>query len=141
MTGMTTVFIATGNAHKVEEIRSVLGGSGRVFLSQQDASVRLEPEETGSTFRENARIKSLTWATFLAMEVCHLGAQWVLADDSGLEVDALRARPEFTRPVLLRWTRVERATHPTPKTMPSSCACWPRSPRSAGRPGSGVRWP
>ena len=38
---MTTVFIATGNAHKVEEIRSVLGGSGRVFLSQRDASVRL----------------------------------------------------------------------------------------------------
>ena len=93
MTGMTTVFIATGNAHKVEDSRSVLGRSGRVFLSQQDASVRLEPEETGSTFRENARIKSLTWATFLAMEVCHLGAQWVLADDSGLEVDALEGAP------------------------------------------------
>jgi XTP/dITP diphosphohydrolase len=90
---MTTVFIATGNAHKVEEIRGILGGPDRMFLSQGDASVRLEPEETGSTFRENARIKALTWATYLAMEVCHLGAGWVLADDSGLEVDALDGAP------------------------------------------------
>jgi XTP/dITP diphosphohydrolase len=64
-----------------------------MFLSQGDASVRLEPEETGSTFRENARIKALIWATYLAMEVCHLGAGWVLADDSGLEVDALDGAP------------------------------------------------
>lgn len=90
---MTTLFIATGNAHKVEEIRGVLGGSDRLFLSQRDATVRLEPEETGATFRENARIKSLTWATYLAMEVCNLGVQWVLADDSGLEVDALGGAP------------------------------------------------
>ena len=90
---MTTVFIATGNAHKVEEIRGILGAPDRMFLSQGDASVRLEPEETGSTFRENARIKALTWATYLAMEVCHLGARWVLADDSGLEVDALDGAP------------------------------------------------
>ena len=60
---MTTVFIATGNAHKVEEIRGILGGQDRVFLSQGDAPVRLEPDETGATFRENARIKALTWAT------------------------------------------------------------------------------
>lgn len=93
MVAMTTLFIATGNPHKVEEIRAVLAGHGRVFLSQQDAQVRLEPEETGATFRENARIKALTWATFLAMEVCHLGVGWVLADDSGLEVDALDGAP------------------------------------------------
>ncbi len=90
---MTTVFIATGNAHKFEEIRAVLGGIDRVFLSQRDAPVRLEPDETGSTFRENARIKALTWATYLAVDVCNLGAQWVLADDSGLEVDALNGAP------------------------------------------------
>ncbi|MFM7556938.1 MAG: non-canonical purine NTP pyrophosphatase, partial [Verrucomicrobiota bacterium] len=86
---MTTLFIATGNAHKVEEIRAVLAAPGRVFLWQPDAQVRLEPEETGATFAENARIKALTWATYLAMEVCNLGVGWVLADDSGLEVDAL----------------------------------------------------
>ena len=39
--GMTTVFIATGNAHKVEEIRAVLGSPERIFLSQCDAPVRL----------------------------------------------------------------------------------------------------
>ncbi len=90
---MTTVFIATGNAHKVEEIRAVLGSPERIFLSQRDAPVRLEPEETGSTFGENARIKALTWATYLAVDVCNLGVQWVLADDSGLEVDALNGAP------------------------------------------------
>ena len=93
MGSMTTVFIATGNAHKVEEIRAVLGGPGRIFLCQQDAPVRLEPEENGSTFRENARIKALTWATYLAIDLCNMGVQWVLADDSGLEVDALNGAP------------------------------------------------
>ncbi|MBM3850936.1 MAG: non-canonical purine NTP pyrophosphatase [Verrucomicrobia bacterium] len=90
---VTTLFIATGNAHKVEEIRAVLAAPGRVFLWQPDAQVRLEPEETGATFAENARIKALTWATYLAMEVCNLGVGWVLADDSGLEVDALGGAP------------------------------------------------
>ena len=90
---MTTLFIATGNAHKVEEIRAVLAAPGRVFLSQPDAQVRLEPEETGATFVDNARIKALTWATYLAIDVCHLGVGWVLADDSGLEVDALDGAP------------------------------------------------
>jgi XTP/dITP diphosphohydrolase len=89
---MTTLFIATGNAHKVEEIRQVLGGSVTV-LSQRDANVRLEVEETGATFRENSGIKAVTWAGYLAADVCNLGADYVLADDSGLEVDALGGAP------------------------------------------------
>ena len=89
---MTTLFIATGNAHKVEEIRQVLGGSVTV-LSQRDANVRLEVEETGATFRENSGIKAVTWAGYLAVDVCNLGADYVLADDSGLEVDILGGAP------------------------------------------------
>ncbi len=89
---MPTLFIATGNAHKVQEIRAVLG-SGFTVLSQKDANVRLEPEETGATFAENAQIKAVTWAAYLAADVCNLNAQFVLADDSGLEVDALGGAP------------------------------------------------
>ena len=89
---MPTLFIATGNGHKVQEIRAVLG-TGFTVLSPADATVKLEPEETGATFAENARIKSITWAAYLAADVCQLGAHYVLADDSGLEVDALGGAP------------------------------------------------
>ncbi len=89
---MPTLFIATGNAHKVQEIRAVLG-SGFTVLSQKDANVKLEPEETGATFAANAQIKAVTWAAYLATDVCNLGADYVLADDSGLEVDALGGAP------------------------------------------------
>lgn len=89
---MTNLFIATGNAHKVQEIRAVLGPAFTVF-SQRDANVKLEPEETGATFAENARIKAVTWAAYFAADVCNLNLDYVLADDSGLEVDALGGAP------------------------------------------------
>jgi XTP/dITP diphosphohydrolase len=89
---MRTVFIATGNAHKVGEIRAVLGASYS-FFSQKDTNAVLNPDETGATFAENALIKAVTWAAFFGTEVCTLGAGWVLADDSGLEVDALGGAP------------------------------------------------
>lgn len=89
---VTNLFIATGNAHKVQEIRAVLDPAFTVF-SQRDANVKLEPEETGATFAENARIKAVTWAAYFATDVCSLNAAFVLADDSGLEVDALGGAP------------------------------------------------
>ena len=89
---MTNLFIATGNAHKVAEIRAVLGPEFTVF-SQRDANVKLEPEETGATFADNARIKAVTWAAYFAADVCSLNLGYVLADDSGLEVDALDGAP------------------------------------------------
>lgn len=89
---MTNLFIATGNTHKVQEIRAVLGPAFTVF-SQRDANVKLEPEETGVTFAENAQIKAVTWAAYFAADICSLNAAYVLADDSGLEVDALAGAP------------------------------------------------
>lgn len=89
---MTNLFIATGNTHKVQEIRAVLGPAFTVF-SQRDANVKLEPEETGATFAENACIKAVTWAAYFAADVCNLNLDYVLADDSGLEVDALGGAP------------------------------------------------
>jgi XTP/dITP diphosphohydrolase len=89
---MPCLFIATGNAHKVQEIRGLLGPEF-TLLSQRDTSAHFDIAETGTTFAANALIKSTTWARYLASDVCHMNAEWVLADDSGLEVDALDGAP------------------------------------------------
>jgi non-canonical purine NTP pyrophosphatase (RdgB/HAM1 family) len=74
--------IASGNAYKVAEISSMLDAVDLEVCRQPDG---LEIEETGSTYLENARLK--------ATEVARLTGQWSLADDSGLEVDALGGAP------------------------------------------------
>ena len=76
--------IATSNPHKVEEIEAVLGQIGIACLPMGDAGIP-EPEEDGATFEENARIKAVAYARALGTTV--------LADDSGLEVDALGGAP------------------------------------------------
>ena len=81
-----TVIIATNNAHKVEEIETALDFEGWRFLSLKQASIASNPEETGTTFVENARIKAC--AAYEASQDCA-----VLADDSGLIVDALDGAP------------------------------------------------
>ena len=89
---MTTLMVATGNAHKIEEIRSGLGN--RFDLrSQRDVGFSLQPVEDGTTFAANAAIKSIAWASRLSTEATGKGIQFVLADDSGLEVDALGGAP------------------------------------------------
>jgi len=79
------VIVATGNPHKVDEIRAALPDSGLEFVAAAEAGVWIEPEETGDTFLQNARIKARA-----AFELFGCGA---LADDSGLEVDALDGAP------------------------------------------------
>jgi XTP/dITP diphosphohydrolase len=76
--------IATSNPHKVEEIEAVLGQIGIACVPMGDAGIP-EPEEDGATFEENARIKAVAYARALGTTV--------LADDSGLEVDALGGAP------------------------------------------------
>ena len=78
------LLVSTRNAHKVEEIREILGPQ---FIIS-DLSVLTgfpEVEETGATFHENAAIKALAASA-------RFGG-WVIADDSGLEVDALNGAP------------------------------------------------
>lgn len=79
------VVVATGNRGKLEEIRAALTGTGWEFVIPDDIGGWNAPEETGATFEENARIKALA-----ARERFGLAA---LADDSGLEVDALDGEP------------------------------------------------
>jgi non-canonical purine NTP pyrophosphatase (RdgB/HAM1 family) len=74
--------IASGNPHKVAELDSMLG---LLPLEVRQQPEGLEIEETGSTYAENARLKAET--------VARLTGEWALADDSGVEVDALGGAP------------------------------------------------
>lgn len=78
--------IATGNRHKLEEISEMLKDFNIQVKSMVDMDLDgLEIEETGTTFEENALIKAET--------VCGKTGLMALADDSGLEVDALNGAP------------------------------------------------
>ncbi len=79
-----TVLVSTRNAHKLVEIRQILGPSFEL-LDLSSIPALGEVEETGTTFEENAALKALAASA-------HFGG-WVLADDSGLEVDALGGAP------------------------------------------------
>lgn len=79
------VIMATGNANKVREIRQMLEGTDIEVLSLKDAGIEAEIEENGTTFEENAVIK--------AEAICALAKTTVIADDSGLEIDALGKEP------------------------------------------------
>ncbi|MBR5534371.1 MAG: XTP/dITP diphosphatase [Ruminiclostridium sp.] len=77
--------LASNNKKKMVEMRAILGELGVEVLSQADVGVSIEPEENGTTFEENSRIKAVA-----IMEATGLPA---IADDSGLVVDALDGAP------------------------------------------------
>lgn len=79
------MIFATGNEGKLREIRMILGDLGVQILSLKEAGIQADVEENGTTFEENAVIK--------ATEIMKLTGEIVLADDSGLEVDALDKEP------------------------------------------------
>ena len=83
---MKTVILATNNAHKASEISNALDFPGWRFLTLREAGIESDPEEDADSFLGNARIKALA-----AHEVS--GGMAALADDSGLEVDALGKAP------------------------------------------------
>ncbi len=77
--------IATNNAHKLSEIRAILGDSFEQLLSLKDLGIDVDVEETGTTLEENALLKART--------ICKLCKLPTLADDTGLMVDALDGAP------------------------------------------------
>ncbi len=94
---MKTVVIATRNGHKVDEIRAILGGEFR-FLTLTDFPAAPETIEDTATFAGNATKKAVQLAKWLAAVrdsglPVDKSETWVLADDSGLEVDALSGAP------------------------------------------------
>ncbi len=87
------IIFATGNPNKLQEIREILGDSSLEIISMREAGISADVQETGSTFEENAMIKAEACAD-LARRIGHFsGDTVVMADDSGLEIDALGGEP------------------------------------------------
>lgn len=83
---MSEVFvIATNNQKKLREIDAILKQIGASAVTMREAGINTDPEETGTTFEENAFIK--------AQAACAASGRPAIADDSGLEVDALNKAP------------------------------------------------
>lgn len=81
---MSTLVLASGNRGKLKEFQALLAGAGYEVRAQSEFDIT-SAEETGLTFVENAILK--------ARHVCALTGLPALADDSGIEVDALQGQP------------------------------------------------
>lgn len=84
---MRELLVATSNPHKLDELRAIFSAAGIAIrdLSDIEGGPFPEPVEDGQTFEDNARIKAVAYAKMTG-RAC-------LADDSGLEVDALGGAP------------------------------------------------
>jgi XTP/dITP diphosphohydrolase len=80
-----TLLIGTTNANKIREIRPLLHDIPYDLITLRDIAPMPEPEETGSTFWENARIKALAYAKGSGLIA--------VAEDSGLEIEAMNGEP------------------------------------------------
>lgn len=82
---MNTLLLATSNPRKLEEFIAIFSGLPLKLLTLNDLHLEIEVEETGTTFAENAELKARTYAQASGM--------LALADDSGLEINALGGAP------------------------------------------------
>ena len=86
---MKTIYLASGNAHKLHELQTALDQAGlsvQVFGPDKMGGMP-EVEETGTTFEANALLKAH------GLQAMGDSDAWFLADDSGIEIDALDGRP------------------------------------------------
>ena len=82
---ISKLVMATNNENKLKEVREILSPLGIEVISQREAGADCKPDENGTTFAENAEIKArAVWETVNVP---------IIADDSGLCVDALDGRP------------------------------------------------
>ena len=86
----TRIIFATGNEGKVREIKEIMGDLSIPIISMKEAFISCDIVEDGKSFEENACIKASTIANYCKNHGFH---DIVLADDSGLEVDALNKEP------------------------------------------------
>jgi XTP/dITP diphosphohydrolase len=82
---MKTIVFATKNQGKVKEIKEILKGLSVEVLTMEEAGISIEIEEHGTSFEENAILKAEALTKYTDAIV--------LADDSGLEIDALNGEP------------------------------------------------
>lgn len=93
---MRRIIFATGNREKMKEIHQIMEGCPVKVCSMKEAGILCEVEENGTTFEENARIKACAVADALRKMCAEAGQECrdiILADDSGLEIDALNKEP------------------------------------------------
>jgi len=86
------VVIATGNAGKVSEFCAILKDSAFLFLASKDIGFFKEVEENAPTFKGNAEIKARTVFEYTSSKDEYKD-YWIIADDSGLEVESLGGKP------------------------------------------------
>ncbi len=82
---MTEIIFATGNKDKLREIEEILDENEFKIISMKEAGIDIDIDENGTTFAENALIK--------ARAVSKASGRLTLADDSGLEIDAMDKQP------------------------------------------------
>ncbi len=80
------IIFATGNEGKLREIREIMGDLGLEIVSMKQAGIKADIVEDGKSFKENALIKATTISKLAVGEL-------VMADDSGLVIDALGGEP------------------------------------------------
>ncbi|MGO4619186.1 RdgB/HAM1 family non-canonical purine NTP pyrophosphatase [Ensifer sp. 2YAB10] len=131
-----TLIVASHNAGKIREIRDLIGPLGFEAKSAADLNF-IEPDETGTTFEENATIKALASAKASGLPA--------LSDDSGLAIDALDGAPgvytanwaereDGSRDFAMAMEKVEKALQEKGATAPTQrtarfvsvlCLAWP----------------
>lgn len=79
------IIIASNNQGKIREFKKILEPMGYNVISQKEAGINIEVNETGTTFRENSELKARA-----IYEITHKA---VLADDSGIEIEYLNGEP------------------------------------------------
>lgn len=82
---MKKIIFASNNAGKIKEVKEILKNMDIELVSLKEAGISVDVEENGTTFEENALIK--------AKAIMEMTGEMTMADDSGLEVDALNKEP------------------------------------------------
>ena len=82
---MTRLLLGTSSEKKIAELKEIFAGLSVTLVTPAELGLTLDPEETGTTFEANARLKARAFAAASGLPA--------LADDSGLEVDALGGEP------------------------------------------------
>ncbi|MCL4505058.1 MAG: RdgB/HAM1 family non-canonical purine NTP pyrophosphatase [Chloroflexi bacterium] len=92
------LLIASNNAHKQQELREIFDAIGAPveLIAPRAAGIAIDPDESADTYEGNARLKARAFAAALKespVARADSPLHWVIADDSGLEVDALNGAP------------------------------------------------
>ena len=117
---MPKLLLATNNPGKAAEFRQLLEGCGWEIVTPAELGLTLEIEETGQTYTENATMKAVEYAKASGLVT--------LADDSGLEVDALGGRPG---PLSARYAGADRTDEERVRALLEELAGVPDEQRTA----------